>query len=66
MPSIEAVVGCVVALGRLLASPYTHIGAFNATARLPITTMYADLASAVAARQHLPPTNKLRDKIGFI
>ncbi|WP_049923881.1 Piwi domain-containing protein [Halopiger djelfimassiliensis] len=43
-----------------------HIGASNATARLPITTMYADLASAAAARQHLPPTNKLRDKIGFI
>ena len=43
-----------------------HIGASNATARLPITTMYADLASAAAARQHLPPTNKLRAKIGFI
>ena len=43
-----------------------HIGASNATARLPITTMYADLASTAAARQHLPPTNKLRDKIGFI
>lgn len=43
-----------------------HVGASNGTARRLITTVYADLASTVLIRQHLSPTNKLPNKIGFI
>ena len=44
----------------------SHIGASNATARLPITTYYADQASEAAAEGYLPPTSKLRRNIGFL
>ena len=44
----------------------SHIGAISATARLPITTYYADRASEAAAEEYLPPTSKLRKNIGFL
>lgn len=44
----------------------SHIGAMSATARLPITTYYADRASEAAAEGYLPPTSRLRKNIGFL
>ena len=44
----------------------SHVGAVNSTARLPITTYYADRASEAAAEGYLPETSKLRQNIGFI
>jgi len=44
----------------------SHIGAISATARLPITTYYADRASEAAAEGYLPPTSRLRKNIGFL
>ncbi len=44
----------------------SHVGAMNSTARLPITTYYADRASEAAAEGYLPETSKLRQNIGFI
>jgi hypothetical protein len=44
----------------------SHIGAISATARLPITTHYADQASEAAAEGYLPPTSRLRKNIGFL
>lgn len=44
----------------------SHIGAISATARLPITTYYADRASEAAAEGYLPSTSRLRKNIGFL
>jgi hypothetical protein len=57
---IETIVSQVYLLSQ------SHIGAVSATARLPITTYYADKASEAAAEGYLPPTTKLRENIGFL
>jgi argonaute-like protein implicated in RNA metabolism and viral defense len=44
----------------------SHIGAISATARLPITTHYADRPSEAAAEGYLPSTSRLRNNMGFL
>ncbi|OYR38618.1 Piwi domain-containing protein [Halorubrum sp. Hd13] len=57
-------------IGTLASQVYllsqSHIGAISTTARLPITTYYADRASEAAAEEYLPPTSRLRKNIGFL
>jgi hypothetical protein len=57
-------------IGTLASQVYllsqSHVGAISATARLPITTYYADRASEAAAEGYLPPTSRLRKNIGFL
>lgn len=44
----------------------SHVGVHNSTARLPITTAFADRASKAATRGHLVQTSGLEKNLGFI
>lgn len=44
----------------------SHVGVHNSTARLPITTLFADKASSAATKGHLVQTGTFEPNLGFI
>ncbi len=44
----------------------SHVGVHNSTARLPITTAFADKASSDATKGHLVQTGRFEPNLGFI